>query len=75
MVDRGARFQQFALSFGDMKGAYVLLPGPSGGRLSARLKVWELHRRDRAGQGSLCCPVVLVTVRFAPLSVLRRKSL
>lgn len=84
---RGTCFQQFALSFGDTEGGYILLPRtrggclsallprPRGGRLSALFKVWELHWRDRAGQDAFCCSMVLVIVRFASFSVLRRKSL
>lgn len=70
MVDRGTCFQQLALSFGNVEGADVLLPGHGGGRLSILLKVWELHRRDGAGQDALCCLLLRVTLRFPSLFAL-----
>lgn len=62
MTDWGTCFQQFALSFGDVKGAYVLLSGPRDNWLSILLKVWELHWRDWTGQDVFCCLMVQVSV-------------
>lgn len=69
-MDRGACFEQFAVSFGDVERAYVLLTGPWGGCLSTFLKVWKLHWRDRTGQDAFCYLMVLKMFQFTSFSVL-----